>query len=101
MEKGVKHDQHKRRLDLLSVPAMEGTADVLTHGANKYGDRNWELGLDYNRPYGALLRHLYAWWNGEDADPDSGMHHLDHAACELMFLQHYSKTGTGVDNRPR
>lgn len=98
---GVKFDQGKLRVDLLSVPAMEGTAAVLTHGANKYGERNWEKGLAYSRCYAAVLRHLFAWWKGEDLDRESGMHHLHHAACELMFLQHFASIGGGEDNRPK
>lgn len=97
---GRKDDSQKIRTDLLSVPALMGTALVLTHGAVRYGARNWEQGLEWHRPYGALLRHVFAWWMGEDRDRDDNIHHLHHAACELMFLQHYVETGTGRDNRP-
>lgn len=88
---GNKFDGEKLRLDLLSFQAIQGTADVLTFGAKKYGDRNWENGLSFSRVFGALLRHLFAWWLGKDNDDETGLSHLDHAACCLMFLQHYSK----------
>jgi hypothetical protein len=39
---GTKYDEDKIRTDLLSIPALLGTADVLTMGTQKYGDRNWE-----------------------------------------------------------
>jgi len=68
---------------------MLGTAEVLMLGANKYGDRNWELGIDYSRVYGAILRHLFAWFSGEDCDKETSKNHLHHASCELMFLQHF------------
>ena len=98
-EPGKKFDNGKLRLDLLSIPAMMGTAEILTLGAGKYGDKNWEKGMSYSRVFGALLRHLFKWWMGVDIDPDSGKRHIDHAACNLMFLQHYTKLKTGVDDR--
>lgn len=97
---GMKFDQGKIRWDLLSPEFLEGTAQVLTFGAKKYGDRNWELGMDWNRPFGALMRHLWAWWRGEDYDIESGLHHLDHAACNLLFLVTYVKRKVGTDTRP-
>lgn len=98
---GTKHDAGKARLDLLAFDALTGTADVLTFGAAKYAARNWEQGIAYGRVFAALLRHLWAWWRGEEADPESGLPHLDHAACCLMFLQAYSKRGlSAFDDRP-
>ena len=41
-------------------------------------------------PYSALLRHLFAWWGGEDRDPESGFSHLDHSAAMLAFLIEHS-----------
>ena len=99
-DNGNKFDGDKLRLDLLSIQAIQGTAEVLTFGADKYGDRNWERGLSFSRVFGALLRHLFAWWMKKDLDEETGLHHLDHASCCLMFLQHYVKTKTGKDDRP-
>jgi len=97
----VKADGGKRRLDLLPVAPLLDVADVLTFGAAKYADRNWERGFSYGRPYSAALRHLLAWWDGEDADPETGLPHLAHAATCLMFLLEYARTGAGRDDRPR
>jgi len=91
---GIKNDQNKIRMDLLSPYALIGTATVLTYGANKYEDRNWEKGLQFSRVFGALLRHLMAFWMGQDIDPETGLSHLDHASCCLMFLQHYKHNGS-------
>jgi len=100
---GYKADENKLRTDLLSPEAVLGVVSVLTHGANKYTDRNWEKGMAWSRPYGAALRHLLAWWSGEDNDPETGLSHLDHAQCCLHFLSHYVKHPEkykGRDNRP-
>lgn len=98
---GRKDDGEKLRLDLLAPEAILGIAGVLTFGASKYGDRNWERGIAYGRVFAALLRHLWAWWRGENADPESGLSHLDHAAACVMFLQAYTKRDMQqFDDRP-
>ena len=98
---GHKCDSVKLRMDLLSISALEGLADVLTYGAAKYNDRNWERGMNFSRVYAAVLRHLFAWWKGEDIDSESGLSHVDHALCGVMILSHYSANSFGAwDDRP-
>lgn len=97
---GVKFDQGKARYDLLPGEFLEATAQVLTFGAAKYGERNWELGMNWGRPFAALMRHMWAWWGGEGKDPETGMSHLWHAACCLAFMIAYEARGTGSDDRP-
>lgn len=98
---GVKFDHDKIRLDLLPTELMEDVGEVLTFGAQKYGDRNWEKGMNWSRPYAALLRHMYAWWRGEDKDPETGFSHLAHAACNIAFLLTFKKREKGLDDRPK
>lgn len=83
---GVKHDVGKLRLDLIPPEAMRAMGDVLTYGADKYGDRNWEKGISADRVYAALLRHLLAWREGEATDPESGLPHLAHALTNAGML---------------
>ncbi len=97
---GIKHDTGKPRWELLPYDAVRGVVEVLTDGAKKYSDRNWENGIAYGRVFGALQRHLTAWWSGENTDSESGRSHLDHAMCELMFLSAYEKRGMSfLDDR--
>lgn len=98
---GVKFDANKLRLDLVPTEGVSAVADILTGGAAKYGDRNWEKGMDWSRPYGAALRHLLAWWGGEDRDRESGKSHLWHAATNLFFLIAYQARNKGKDDRPK
>lgn len=98
---GQKFDQDKPRMDLLPPELLWATASVLTFGAEKYSARNWEKGMAWSRPYAALLRHMTAWWAGEDTDEESGMSHLWHAACCIAFLVAFEDRGTGTDDRPR
>lgn len=98
---GVKFDQDKIKLHLLPPDVLEEIGKVLTFGAAKYSERNWENGMSWSRPYGALLRHMFAWWKGEDNDPETGLSHLAHAGCCLFFLLAYSKRNVGTDDRPK
>lgn len=100
MEQAFKFDGGKPRTDLLPVKPLLEIARVLEFEAEKYGERHWEAGMDWERPYAATLRHLFAWQGGETADPETGLNHLAHAACELLFLLEYAATGAGTDNRP-
>lgn len=100
-EGAVKHDGDKVRLDLLPPELVEGVGAVLTFGAHKYGARNWEKGMRWGRPFAALLRHLWAWWRGEEMDPETGMSHLWHAGCCLAFLIAYEQRQIGDDDRPK
>ena len=101
----VKFDGDKVRYELIPPEFLHGTADVLTFGAKKYEARNWEKGMKWSRPFGALMRHMWAWWNPlvSDKDPESGMSHLHHAACCLAFLIAYeARQGdeSKFDDRP-
>ena len=98
---GLKYDEDKIRTDLLPVNPIMGIAKVLTFGAKKYADRNWEKGIAWNRVYGALQRHLMAWWGGQDCDPETGLSHLSHAGCCIMFLMEFEHTHRELDNRPQ
>lgn len=95
----IKNDAGKPRLELISEVAELGQAMVLTDGAKVYSTDNWRLGLEWRRCIGAARRHLNAFARGEDLDPKSGLPHIDHAACEIMFLSEFQKLGTGTDDR--
>lgn len=89
LTEGTKYDEEKIRFDLFSPSFAQDVSVVLTKGAEKYEAHNWEKGILYSRVYAALQRHLNAWWQGEDNDPEWGLHHLAHAGCCLMFLHWY------------
>lgn len=97
---GSKDDAEKPRTDLLPVAALEEVAHVMTFGAKKYAPYNWQ-GLSVSRLYGAALRHLWAWWRGEDADPETGRSHLAHAACCVLMALDQMLARHEYDDRPR
>ncbi len=87
MSEGAKHDAGKPPWHLLPLKALVPVVEVLGFGAKKYTPDNWRKVPDArNRYFSALLRHLEAWQSGEKIDPDSGLTHLGHAGCCLVFL---------------
>lgn len=89
-----KNDAGKARYDLISPEFLEGLAAILTLGAAKYSPDNWRNCPEpFERYYAALQRHLVAFAKGERTDAESGRSHLYHAACCLMFLEHFERTG--------
>lgn len=99
VEGGWKQDGGKARMDLIAPEFLTATADILTFGADKYAERNWEKGMSWGRCFGALMRHLWAWWAGDEKDAETGRSHLHHAACCLMFLIAYEARKIGTDDR--
>ncbi len=97
---GRKDDSGKTPWHLMPPDALNQIAQVLEFGAGKYGDRNWEKGMNWSRPFSALMRHMWAWWRGEDRDPETGLSHLAHAGCCILFLLTYQGHATGKDDRP-
>lgn len=87
----LKFDQGKLPLHLLSTEALNQTAAVLAFGADKYAAHNWRKGFQWSRPMSAALRHITAFNAGEDVDPESGLSHLAHAMCCIMFLLEFQK----------
>lgn len=96
---GVKHDGDKPALALLPFRATEEVAKVLAFGAKKYGTYNYKAGFAYTRLISAALRHVFAFARGHDKDEETGLSHLAHAACCVLFLLDQQLAGTGEDDR--
>lgn len=101
MSGGTKFDQDKPRMELLPSVALEEIAKVLTFGAKKYADHNWKKGISFSRLLGAAFRHLTAYIRGEDKDPESGLSHLAHLGCCIMFLLWHEKYRKDLDDRSK
>jgi hypothetical protein len=84
---GTKYDDDKLKFSLLPVDPIIEVVRVLMFGAAKYGAHNW-IGVQNakNRYFDATMRHMFAWRQGEMRDSESGLHHLGHAACCVLFL---------------
>ena len=84
---GRKFDGGKLQYGLLPPLALKEIVEILTFGAEKYESDNWIHVPDSKRRYfDAAQRHIWAWKQGEQNDPETGKNHIAHALCCLMFL---------------
>jgi hypothetical protein len=99
MEQTYKKDNGKLRMDLLEPLWLIELSRVMTDGINKYEKDSWKLVDDkINRYYASCLRHVIAWRNGEQFDSESKIHHLSHAAVNILFLLSFELNGGRVQN---
>lgn len=97
---GLRYNKGKLRYDLVPTDSMAEFVKVMTYGSIKYAERNWERGQKWSIPYASCMRHLNAWFAGEETDPESGLPHLAHALCNVFFLLSYQLRGmTTLDDR--
>lgn len=101
LDVGAKHDTGKLPWHLLPSDAIESILRVMDYGQHKYAPRNWEKGMAWSRAFSALMRHMWAWWMGEDKDRETGESHLAHAGCCLLFLLAYETRNIGTDDRSK
>jgi hypothetical protein len=84
---GRKDDAGKNRWDLVPFRAFKQVVRVLTAGATKYSDNNWQKVPNPRKRYiAAAFRHITARIGGELNDPEDNLPHLAHAVCCLLFL---------------
>jgi hypothetical protein len=100
------------RFDLVPAQPLWELAEHFGKGAKKYADRNWERGYKWSLSFTALLRHLWAWWMGEDFDnhksscdanctTHTGSHHLTAVAWHAFALREFTLRHSDKDDRPR
>lgn len=96
-----KFDATKVRVDLLPIDPMMQVANVFGFGAKKYFANSYRQGetVAWSRTYGSILRHLFAFWQGEDTDPESGLPHLAHAGTQLFILMEHTAHNKDKDDR--
>ncbi len=86
-----------------SVPPipMFTMGQAMRDGNAKYGRMNWrDEGVTASIYYDAALRHMMAWYDGEDIAEDSGVHHLGHAMACLAIILDAEAHESLTDDRP-
>lgn len=86
-----KNDNGKPRPDLIPAGFLLEAGEIMSFGAQKYGEENWKNCEDTQRYKAALLRHVLAYLSGEIVDPESGKSHLSHICCNSGFLWHFDQ----------
>lgn len=99
----IKYDQSKTDWSLVPMECIEDIAKVLEFGAQKYSPNNWREGngFKWTRVLNSLFRHIFAFARGEDNDPETGLSHLAHAGCNIIFLLYYVKHRDKYNNDDR
>lgn len=92
-------NEGKLRWSLVSWKALQPMVKVLEFGATKYSDHNWKKGLKYTEICESLQRHLNAFVEGENDDPESKLSHIGHILCNAMFLSYMYLFKKDMDDR--
>lgn len=92
---------NKLPLHLIPPRAEAHVALAFADGGFKYQPYNWHKDqISASVYYGAMRRHLNAWWAGEDVPDDGVAHHLAHAVCCALMILDTMGTPLLNDNRP-
>lgn len=88
-------------MSTVSAPVLAEVGLGMLEGACKYGRHNYRaVGVRSSVYYDATMRHLMAWWEGQDIDPGSGLHHVTKAITSLVVLRDAMINGLCDDDRP-
>lgn len=91
----------KAPMSVVPTPVIAEVAIGMLEGALKYGRHNYRvIGVRGSVYYDATMRHLMAWWEGEDIDPDSALSHITKAITSLVVLRDAMIRDNWVDDRP-
>lgn len=96
---GKRYNKGKLRYDLIPHSLNEEVAKVLSIGAEKYGEHNWEKGMQWTSVLASLKRHIAKFESGEDYDSETGLYHISHVITNAMFLLEYYNIFPQGDNR--
>ena len=100
-KQALRYNSGKKKWSLVDFKSLEPMVDVLEFGAEKYAKWNWCKGMPVSAVSERLLRHMFAFLQGEDKDPESGIDHLGHIMCNAMFLSYIMREKSQYDDRSR
>lgn len=95
----VKHDSQKPDYSLLTPAMLEPMTQAMMYGQEKYSRGNFRAGFENIRLTSAALRHIFAYLDREDLDPESNVSHLGHAMAALAMLLDNIHEGVSTDVR--
>ena len=98
-DQALHYSDGKSGVDQIPVEVLIEWGEVFTYGEKKYFRDNWKKGNAWHEFYASALRHIFAFWGGQDIDPESNLPHLAHAIWNIGALRHYQVQELGVDDR--
>lgn len=88
-------------MSTVPLPVLMELGLAMMEGARKYRRHNYRIaGIRASVYFDAAMRHLFAWWEGEDTDPDSGLSHIVKTIATLVVLRDAQMAGKCTDDRP-
>jgi len=98
-KQALRYNKGKLKWSLVDFKSLESMVRVLEMGAEKYEPWNWKKGMPVSEVSESLLRHMFAFLEGEDNDQESGIDHLGHVLCNAMFLSYIMREKQHYDDR--
>ena len=92
-------NEGKPRWSLVPQSSLLPMVRVLEFGTTKYEPFNWTKGLSITEICESLKRHLDAFMEGEDDDPESKLSHIGHIQCNALFLSWMYENRPDLDDR--
>lgn len=100
-ETGGEKGSKLARFDLIPARPLELLAEHYGRGSKKYEDRNWERGYKWSLSFAAMMRHAWAFWRGEDIDPETGSPHMVAVAWHAFALIEFALCHPRMDDRQK
>lgn len=123
--KGLRYNEGKLQWSLMHWESLSPMIEVLMYGAHKYsvfednngnkifgkdvsvedskklkllssGRDNWKKGFPEVELWDSFLRHTAAIRDGEELDPESGLSHIGHLFCNLLFISYQQNNKTKI-----
>jgi hypothetical protein len=90
-EQSLRYNTGKPELSYILdvMPALKDMVAVMEFGGKKYERNNWQRGFPREKLLDSMLRHVDAFYSGEDVDPESGLPHVGHILCNAAFLGYH------------
>tara|TARA_R110002020_G_scaffold160107_1_gene344429 strand:- start:312 stop:854 length:543 start_codon:yes stop_codon:yes gene_type:complete len=95
---GLRFNRFKPKLSL--IPSISRTLEAIGWmvGAAKYGEHNWEKGMDWSIPLNCMARHWEALNDGKWVDKETGVPHIALIMCNATMLAYYYYHNVGKND---
>jgi len=84
----------KSRMSLVPHKALHDVMQRYLAGAEAYGENNWKLGMKNSVLYDSAMRHMMAYWTGDESED-----HLGAALWNVMGLIDNQDKRPAMDDR--
>lgn len=91
---GLRYNEGKLPWHLVDFRALKSMVEVLKYGKAKYDEDQWKKGLSLKEIRDSFIRHMIEWNAGNEVDEESGLSHIGHMMCNLLFYEYFTMVDT-------